>query len=68
MTQRRVWYMVADVTEPKAEPFAVFSVDTGIIRNGGVEGTVISLHWNREEAERIVREFNDGPQRMKEGP
>lgn len=61
MTQRRVWYMVADLTDPKAEPFAVFSVDTGVIREGVVEGAVVSLHWRREEAERIVREFNDGP-------
>ena len=61
MTQRTVWYLVGDLTEPAAEPFAVFRVDTSVQREGGVEGTVVSLHWQREEAERIVHEFNNGP-------
>ena len=61
MTKRTVWYVVADLTNPNAEPFAVLSVDTSIRRDGGVEGTVVSVHWKREEAERIVHEFNNGP-------
>lgn len=61
MTERTVWLLVADLTKPAAEPFAVVSVDTSIKRDGGVEGTVVSVHWQREEAERIVHEFNNGP-------
>lgn len=61
MTERTVWYVVADLNAPAAEPFAVLSVDTSVRREDGVEGTVVSLHWQREEAERIASEFNDGP-------
>lgn len=61
MPQRTVWYLVADLKKPAAEPFAVISVDTTVRRESGVEGTVVSLHWQREEAERIVHEFNNGP-------
>lgn len=59
--QRTVWYLVADLTEPAAEPFAVISADVSVRREGGVEGTVVSLHWRREEAERVAHEFNNGP-------
>lgn len=59
---RAVWYLVADLTEPAAEPFAVISADTSArCDGGGVEGTVVSLHWQREEAERVAHEFNNGP-------
>ena len=61
MTERTIWYAVADLKNPAAEPFAVLSVDTSIKREGGVEATVVSIHWQREEAERIVHEFNNGP-------
>lgn len=61
MADRTVWYVVADLNNPMAEPFAVMSVDTSVKRDGGVEGTVVSLHHIREEAERIVHEFNNGP-------
>lgn len=62
MTDRTVWYVVADMNAPdEAEPFAVLSVDTMAKRGDGVEGTVVSLHWHREEAERIAHEFNNGP-------
>lgn len=62
MTERTVFYLVGDVTSPTAlERFAVFRVDTSIKRDGGVEGTVISLHCQREEAERIAHVFNNGP-------
>lgn len=61
MTERTVWYVVGDLHDPAAEPFAVFRVDTTVRREGGVEGTVVSLHWRREEAERVVHEFNNGP-------
>lgn len=61
MTDRTTWYVVADLTNPQAEPYAVLSVDTSVRRDDGVEGTVVSLHWQRAEAERIVHEFNNGP-------
>lgn len=61
MTERTIWYVVGDLTNPAGEPFVVMSVDTSVGREGGVEGTVVSLHWRREEAERIVHEFNNGP-------
>lgn len=62
MTERKVWYMVGDLTDPAAEPFAVFRVDTSVRDElGALEGTVVSLHWQREEAERVVHEFNNGP-------
>ena len=60
VTARTVWYVVCDITQPAAEPFIVMRVDTSIRRDGGVEGTVVSLHWRREDAERIVHELNDG--------
>lgn len=58
---RTVWYAVFDLNKPAPEPFAVISVDTSVKRSGGVEGTIVSLHMIREEAERIVHEFNEGP-------
>lgn len=61
MGQRTVWYVVCDVTNPAAEPYMVMSVDTSLKREGGVEGAVVSLHWQREEAEHVVQEFNNGP-------
>jgi hypothetical protein len=59
--ERTVWYMVADLNTPSPEPFAVISVDATEKCGNGVEGTVVSLHMMREEAERIVHEFNEGP-------
>lgn len=61
MSERTIWYVVADLREPAAEPFAVLSVDTSIRRDNGVEATVVSVHWRREEAESIVHSFNNGP-------
>jgi len=61
MIERVIWYAVVNLINPAAEPFAVISVDTSVRREGGLEATVVSLHWQREEAERIVHEFNNGP-------
>lgn len=55
---RTIWHMVADLHEPTAEPFAVIRADTSIRKMNGVEGTVISLHWSREEAEKICRDLD----------
>jgi hypothetical protein len=62
-TERTVWYALMEFRNPAAEPFAVLSVDTEGEQEegGGLPATVVSLHWMREEAERIVREFNEGP-------
>lgn len=61
MTERTIWYAVADLTNPEAEPFAVLSIDTTVAHEGGVEGTVVSLHWSRDEAQRITDTFNEAP-------
>lgn len=56
-----IWYALAELTNPAAEPFAVISADTSIRQGGGVEGTIVSLHWDRGEAQRIVDQFNRAP-------
>jgi hypothetical protein len=56
--KRTVWYVVADLTRPTAEPYAVMSVDTAVQCDGGVEGAVVSLHWQRDHAERVAHELN----------
>lgn len=62
MTDRTIWYVVADLIGPAGEPFAVLSVDTCARRDGGVEGTVVSLHWERDKAQQIADDFNqDAP-------
>ncbi len=58
MSERTIWYIVSDMYSPKVEPFAVIRVDMSECHGDAVEGTVVSLHWEREEAERIVAEFN----------
>lgn len=59
ISNRTIWYMVGDVTDAKAEPFVLMSVDTSVRHDGGVEGTVVSLHWTRDEAQRIADAFNE---------
>ena len=61
MTKRTIYYAVMDLRNPSAEPFAVISCDTTRASNGTCPATIVSLHWQREEAERIVHEFNEGP-------
>lgn len=61
MVERTVWYVLAELRNPSPEPFAVMSADTKRVRDGGIVATVVSLHMIREEAERIVHEFNNGP-------
>ena len=51
MIQQTIWYQVADVHNPSAEPYMVLRIDTSIRREGGVQEEVISLHWTRDEAE-----------------
>jgi hypothetical protein len=59
--KRTVWYVLGELRTPNPEPFAVFSVDTTKCEGTLVGATIISLHTIREEAERIVHEFNEGP-------
>jgi hypothetical protein len=62
MTEKRtIWFVLAELRNPSPEPFAVLSADTTRPVEAGVVGTVVSLHMTREEAERVVHEFNNGP-------
>lgn len=61
MGDRTIWYALIELRNPQPEPFAVMSVDITAKRDGGLEGTIVSLHDLREEAERVVHEFNNGP-------
>lgn len=61
MDQRTVWDCLIELRNPSPEPFAVLRVDTKKRRDGGIEGTIVSLHMIREEAEKAVYEFNNGP-------
>jgi hypothetical protein len=58
MSEQTIWHMVADLNEPKAEPFAVIRTDTSIRKGNGVEGTIVSLHWLREEAEAVAHDLD----------
>lgn len=58
MSERTIWHMVADLHNPKAEPFAVIRADTSIKSGCGVEGTVVSVHWDRAEAEYVARNLD----------
>lgn len=64
---RTVWHIVADLNNPTAEPFMVLRVDTSVRRESGVEGTVVSFHWMREEAERAAHDLDDCPICLEEG-
>jgi len=60
---RTIWYVLAELSGPADAdlPFAVLSVDINDKQTGGgLAGTIVSLHSEREEAERIVHEFNGG--------
>lgn len=58
---RTVWRVVAELSNPSPEPFAVMEFDTSVWDGDALAGTVISLHMMREEAEKSVFEFNNGP-------
>ena len=47
----RPFLVVADLSEPRVEPFAVISIDPSVRVGQGVRGTVMSLHWTKAEAE-----------------
>jgi len=54
-----IWYQVVTLNRPAAEPFVVVRVDVSVRREGGVEGTVESLHWARDEAEARAQELTE---------
>jgi hypothetical protein len=56
---RTVWYLVAELVNPAAEPFAVLRVDTSVRKGDGVEGEVVSLHRERDEADARAAELTD---------
>lgn len=61
MAERTIWYALCELKNPSPEPFAVIAADVTKRGHGGIEATVVSLHMTREEAERVVHEFNNGP-------
>jgi hypothetical protein len=58
MSERTIWHMVAELHNPQPEPFAVIRADTSVRKGNGVEGTVISVHMRRDEAEKICRDLD----------
>lgn len=58
MTQQTIWYQVADLNNPSAEPYMVLRIDTSVRRGTGVEGEVVSLHWTRDEADTRAAELS----------
>lgn len=55
-----VWYLVADLNNPTAEPFAVLRADIAErADSGGCEATVVSLHWTKPEAELEVLRLSE---------
>lgn len=53
-----IWHGVFDITVPSPEPFMVVRVDTDQRNGDGVVGTVISLHHDRAEAQKIADGLN----------
>jgi hypothetical protein len=54
---RTVWYVVAELVNPAAEPFAILRVDTSVRKGDGVVGEVVSLHHERDEADARAAEL-----------
>ncbi len=66
MTEQTIWYEVADLTDPADEPYMVLRIDTAARRENGVEGTVVSLHWTRQEAQTAAQKLTDGLRRSEQ--
>ena len=56
---RTIWFMVADLHNPAAEPFMVLRADSSKPSGDGISATVESLHWDRDEAEAVAAERNE---------
>jgi hypothetical protein len=53
--RQTIWYQVATLNNPSAEPYIVLRIDTSVKSGAtGVEGEVVSLHWDRADAEARV--------------
>lgn len=55
---RHLYFAVADLVAPAAEPFAVVRIDTSKPVDGGAEGIVDSLHWSRDVADLTAANLN----------
>ena len=53
-----IWHGVFDLYNPSPEPYAVIRVDSDKRSGSGVEGTIVSLHLDRAEAQRIADGLN----------
>jgi len=58
---RRIYFAVAELSNPRAEPYAVMRIDPGKRIGRGVEARVESLHWSRYVAEQIAAQLNADP-------
>jgi hypothetical protein len=56
---RTIFYEVAELNKPSAEPFLVMRVDVTRRKGDGVEGTVQSLHWTRDAADARAKELTE---------
>lgn len=55
---KTVYFAVATLNEPTAEPYAVLRIDTDKRAGNGCEAVVDSLHWSRDVAEAIAEQLN----------
>lgn len=50
-----IFYEVATLDNPVVDPpFALIRIDTDKRIDGGCEGTVVSLHWSKDEAKKAA--------------
>lgn len=56
---RTIFYEVAELNEPAAEPFFVMRIDVTKRGGLGVEGIVQSLHRTRDEADARAKELTE---------
>lgn len=59
LMERTVFFAVADLTEPVAEPYAVLRIDTDKRIGSGVQARIESLHWSRDVAQQISDDLNE---------
>jgi hypothetical protein len=56
---KNIFYEVAELNTPSAEPFVVLRIDTNRRKETGVEGIVMSLHRDKEEAKARAKEMTE---------
>jgi hypothetical protein len=57
LIKRSIFYEVAKLTKPTAEPFMVMRIDVSNRQADGVEGIIQSLHWTHDEADARAKEL-----------